>query len=193
MNPSTIRRLLTAVAIAIPTAAQAHPGHGTSEFSAGALHPVFGMDHLVAMIAVGLLSATLGGRARWILPLVFAASLALGAFAGAAGLIIPGIEHGIALSVLILGAILAFSARLQISAAAAIIAISGAFHGLAHGIEIPADANGFIFGLGFVLSSALLHAIGIAIGQQSIRTSRPNFIRYAGAAAAVFGAVIFLS
>ncbi len=193
MNPSTIRRLLTAVAIAIPTAAQAHPGHGTSGFSSGALHPIFGTDHLVAMLAVGLLAATLGGRARWVLPVSFVASLALGAVAGAAGFMVPGIEHGIALSVLVLGAILAFAARLSLATAAIIVALSGAFHGFAHGIEIPADANGLVFGLGFILSSALLHAIGIALAHQSIRSSRPFLIRYAGAAAAMFGAIIFLS
>lgn len=193
MNSSIIRRLLAVIAIALPATAQAHPGHSAWEFSTGALHPILGMDHLIAMLAVGLLAATLGGRSRWMLPLSFVASLALGAFAGAAGFLIPGIEHGIALSVLVLGAILAFSARLSLATAATIVAISGAFHGLAHGIEIPANASGLVFGLGFVLSSAVLHAVGIAIARQSIRASRPNLIRYAGAAAALFGAFIFLS
>lgn len=185
MISSIFRRALPVVAIAIPATVHAHPVHGVLEFSAGALHPVIGLDHLAAMLAVGLLAAQLGGRARWALPVAFVAALALGATAGVAGFAIPGLEHGIAFSVLALGAIVALAARLPLGAAAATVALSGAFHGMAHGIEIPADANGLVFGLGFVVSSALLHLTGIALGCALIRTSHGAAIRYVGAAAAV--------
>lgn len=186
MTSRIIRRALPVVAIAIPATVHAHPGHGILEFSAGALHPVIGMDHLAAMLAVGLLAAQLGGRARWALPVAFVAALALGAIAGVAGAVAPGLEHGIAFSVLALGTVIALAARLPMGAAAATVAISGALHGMAHGMEIPADSNGLVFGLGFVISSALLHIAGIALGSALIRTSRSAAIRYAGAATAVF-------
>lgn len=186
MTSRIIRRALPVVAIAIPATVQAHPGHGALEFSAGALHPVLGFDHLAAMVAVGLLAAQLGGRARLALPAAFIATLALGAMAGAAGMIVPGVEHGVAFSALALGVLLAVAARLPLAATAAVVAIGGAFHGMAHGIEIPSNATGLSFGLGFVVSSAVLHFTGIALGSALIRSSHSLAIRCAGALTALF-------
>lgn len=135
------------------------------------------------MLAVGLLSAQLGGRSRWAVPAAFVASLAVGAIAGAAGLSIPGMEHGIALSVLILSAIIAFATRLSLPAAAALVAVCGAFHGVAHGVEMPAGS--VLYGAGFVLASTALHALGMLIGTACISASRPAWVRCAGAAVAV--------
>jgi urease accessory protein len=192
MTSRIIRRALPVVAIAIPATVHAHPGHGVLEFSAGAFHPVLGLDHLAAMLAVGLLAAQLGGRARMALPVAFITALAIGALAGVAGLAIPGLEHGLAFSVLALGAIVALAARLPLAAAATIVALSGVLHGMAHGIEIPADASGIVFGLGFLTSSAALHLAGITLGSALIRTSRPVAIRYAGAIASLTALGMFL-
>lgn len=186
MNSNFLRRALPIIALAIPATVHAHPGHGVLDFSAGAMHPILGADHLLAMVAVGLLGAQLGGRARWALPVTFIATLTVGALAAAAGFAIPGMEHGIALSVLILGAIVAFAQRLPLPAAAGIAAIAGVFHGVAHGTEIPADATGALFGAGFVIASAALHFAGVGLGAACIAASRSGWVRCAGAAICVF-------
>jgi urease accessory protein len=192
MNSNFLRRALPIVALAIPATVQAHPGHGMVDFSAGAMHPVLGADHLLAMVAVGLLGAQLGGRARWAVPAAFVSMLVCGAIAGAAGFAIPGMEHGIALSVLILGAVIAFAMRLPLSAAAVIAAVCGIFHGAAHGAEIPADATGALYGAGFVLVSAALHVAGAGFGAACIHASRSNVVRYAGGAIALIALGLFV-
>ena len=193
MNSNFLRRALPILALVIPATVQAHPGHGMLDFSAGAVHPILGADHLLAMVAVGLLGAQLGGRARWAVPAAFVGALALGAFAaGAAGFAIPGMEHGIALSVLILGAIVAFANRLPLFGAAAIAAVCGIFHGVAHGSEMPADATGALYGAGFVLASAALHIMGAGFGAACIGASRSGLVRCAGAAIVVFALGFFV-
>lgn len=172
MTTHFIRRALPIIALAIPATVQAHPGHGIVDLSAGAVHPFLGADHLLAMLAVGLLGAQLGGRARWAVPAAFVAALAVG-FVGPA---IPGMEHGVALSVLLLGAVLAFAMRLSLPVAASFAALCGLFHGAAHGAEIPADAMGALYGVGMVISSAALHTAGLALG-----TTRAPLVRFAGA------------
>lgn len=183
MKSNFVQRALPIIAVAIPATVHAHPGHGAHDLVAGAVHPFLGADHLLAMLAVGLLAAQLGGRSRWAVPAAFVASLAVGAMAGAAGFSLPGVEHAIALSVLILGAIIAFATRLSLPAAAAFAAVCGAFHGLAHGVEMPADSA--LYGAGFVLASTALHALGMLIATVCISTSRPAWVRCAGAAVAV--------
>lgn len=154
------------------------------------MHPMLGADHLLAMVAVGLLGAQLGGRSRWAVPAAFVGALALGAVLGASGLAIPGLEHGIALSVLILGAILAFAIRLSLPVASGLMAICGLFHGAAHGVEMPADATGALFGAGLVLASVALHVGGVAIGEACTRATRASWMQLAGAAIAI-GFLVF--
>ena len=191
MTQNFLRRVLPI--IAIPATVHAHPGHGISDVSAGLMHPLLGADHLLAMIAMGLLGAQLGGRSRWALPSAFVGSLAVGAVLGAAGIAMPGMEHGIALSVLVLGAILAFALRLSLPVAAGLMAVCGLFHGAAHGVEMPADATGALYGAGFIAASIALHIAGVALGQSAIQTSRASWLRYAGAAVAVVAVGMFLS
>ena len=193
MTQNFLRRVLPIVAIAIPATVHAHLGHGISDVSAGLMHPLLGADHLLAMVAVGLLGAQLGGRSRWAVPAAFVGSLAVGAVLGGAGLAVPALEHGVALSVLVLGAILAFALRLSLPVAAGLMAVCGLFHGAAHGVEMPADATGALYGAGFIAASIALHVAGVALGQSAIQTSRASWVRYAGATVAVIATGMFLS
>jgi len=180
-------------------AMQAHPGHDghelTWDFSGGVLHPLSGWDHLLAMISVGIWAAMLGGKARWLIPSAFVVTMTTAAFAatqwGGLGIAPNTIEQGIAASILCLGVLMALRVRLPLAAAVALIAAFAAFHGWAHGLELPMNANGFSYGLGFVLSTILLHAVGIAIGQSL--QYHPKLTRAAGFAVAAMGLAAALS
>jgi urease accessory protein len=178
--------LLGALVLLFPVLAQAHPGHDvTWGFSGGFAHPLFGWDHLLAMTAVGLWSAQLGGRARWFVPGAFVGVMALAAVFGHYFGTIPGTEQGIAASILILGLLIASAARLPVAAGMAVVAGFAVFHGVAHGAEMPPTAGGLSYGVGFVLATALLHAAGLGLG--AALKSRPAISRIAGGAAAVVG------
>jgi urease accessory protein len=186
--------LLSFALVTLPSAAFAHTGVGdASGFVHGFMHPVGGLDHVLAMVAVGLLAARLGGRALWLVPLSFVTAMILGGIAGASGAGLPFVELGIAGSVLVLGFVLALGRQFPTSLAMAMVGFFGIFHGHAHGTEMPVDAQGFAYGAGFVLATALLHAAGLALGigadrlagSWSIRASR-----IAGGAMAAAGAGI---
>lgn len=177
-----------------PSLALAHPGHDghelTWDFSGGFGHPLSGFDHLLAMIAVGLWAAQLGGRARWLVPSVFVGVMALGAAAGHYGATVSWLEQGIAASVVVLGLLVATTKRLPIAAGLALISGFAVLHGIAHGAEMPVNAGGLSYGCGFVLATALLHGMGLLIGQWAAR--RPHWIRQAaGAALIASGAMLF--
>jgi urease accessory protein len=180
-------------------AAQAHPGHDghdlTWDFSGGVLHPLSGWDHLLAMISVGVWAAILGGKARWLIPSAFVATMTASAFAATqwgAHMIAPStIEQGIAASILGLGLLMALRVRLPLAGAAALVAVFAAFHGWAHGVELPLNSNGFAYGIGFVASTILLHAVGVVIGLLAQKS--PKLISAAGAAVAVAGLVAALN
>lgn len=141
----------------------AHPGsHGIAGFSSGLTHPLLGLDHLLAMIAIGLWAAQQGGRALWAVPAAFVAAMGLGGGLAWAGLALPQVETGIAVSVLVSGGLIASRRRLPVAAGMAIAAGFALFHGYAHGLEIPQAASPVLYGLGFVLATALLHGLGIA-------------------------------
>ncbi len=144
-------------------AAQAHPGHAEGAL-AGLLHPLSGLDHLLAMVAVGIWAALLGQQARWLVPLSFVTVMTLTALAGMAGMDMPAVELGIAASVLLAGSLIGLRVKLGVPAGAAIVAAFAFFHGFAHGTEIPAYAEAWRYIAGFVLSTALLHAIGVGLG-----------------------------
>lgn len=147
------------------TAADAHTGIGnTVGFGYGFSHPFGGLDHLLAMVAVGLVAARLGGRALWLVPGSFAAMMAVGGMLGIAGFDLPLVELGIALSVIVLGLLVALQSPLPIALAMGLAGFFALFHGHAHGAEMPADAPGLGYALGFMLATAILHAIGIATG-----------------------------
>ncbi|MGD2084326.1 MAG: HupE/UreJ family protein [Chromatiales bacterium] len=148
-----------------PAAAWAHVESGEAGgFLSGLSHPVSGLDHVVAMIAVGLWGAQLGKPAVWVLPVAFPMLMAFGGMLGLIGAPLPGVEVGIALSAVVLGALVLGRARPPLAAAVAVVAFFAVFHGHAHGTELQAGQNAMLYSLGFVIATGLLHAVGIAIG-----------------------------
>ncbi len=148
---TTIAAATIAVAtIALPTIASAHPGHdGTPGFIHGFLHPLGGLDHILAMVAVGLFAARLGGRALWLVPASFVVTMAAAGVAGMAGFALPYVEAGIALSLLVLGAAIALETTMPVAAAMGLVALFAVFHGHAHGAEMPETMSGLTYGAGF--------------------------------------------
>lgn len=146
-----------------PALAHATDGYGGG-FIAGFTHPILGLDHVAAMVAVGLWGAFLGAPAIWALPVVFPLVMALGAAAGIAGLPVPAVETGIALSALVLGLMIVFAVKPPLWVAAVIVGGFAVFHGYAHGTELPGTADAFAYAVGFVICTGLLHTAGIAFG-----------------------------
>ena len=161
---SVTRSAAAAILVLLPGAALAHPGHDAGGFAHGVMHPLGGLDHVLAMVAVGLYAALLGGRALWLVPATFVGVMAIGGALGAAGYPLPYTEIGIALSVIVLGLAVALRASLPTLAAMALVGLFAIFHGHAHGAEMPADAAAVSYATGFMLATALLHGAGIAIG-----------------------------
>jgi urease accessory protein len=167
-------------------AAWAHPGHeGVSGLLAGFSHPFSGVDHVLAMLAVGVLAAMLGGRALWALPAAFLGMMAAGGLLGMAQPGLPAVETGIALSVLLLGLAVALRRMPGTAAASAVIGGFALFHGYAHGAELPALASGAAYAAGFLSATAVLHALGLAAGLVAGRV--PVLTRVAGGTMALAG------
>ncbi len=170
------------------TAFLLHTGTGQAAgFLSGLAHPVSGLDHVVAMIAVGLWGAQLGKPAIWVLPITFPMVMALGGMLGLLGIPLPGVEAGIALSAVALGGMVAFEARPPNWAAAAIVGLFAVFHGHAHGTELPEGQSGLYYSLGFVVATGCLHALGIGIGLLHRWRQGRVAIRVLGGAVAVAG------
>jgi len=167
-------------------AALAHPGHNVSGLAAGLMHPFSGLDHLLAMVAIGLWAAQSGGRKVWLLPATFMTMLAAGASLAMQWQALPMIEAGIASSVLALGLLVALSARLPVLFSIAIAAVFGFFHGYAHGLELPESAAPVSYALGFLVATAVLHASGIMIGIAAHRRHK-MLAKVLGAAIAACG------
>ena len=193
------RQALPAFALALvvalaPSLAFAHTGVGdTAGFSHGFLHPLTGLDHVLAMVMVGIFAWQLGGRALWLVPSTFVALMAVGGALGVAGIGVPFVEAGIALSVIVLGAIVALRVRAPVAVAMAVVGLFAIFHGHAHGAEMPESAAGIAYGLGFMLATALLHTAGIGLGfliGWVGERKGPIVVRTAGAAAALAGVAI---
>lgn len=157
--------VMTTLLLSLAGAANAHEGGGiTGGLVSGFLHPILGWDHVVAMVAVGLWGAFLGSPSVWILPVVFPLVMAFGGALGVMGLPIPAVETGIAVSAVVLGAMVAFAVRPPIWVAALIVGAFAIFHGHAHGTELPTAANPLTYSVGFVVATGLLHLSGIAFG-----------------------------
>jgi urease accessory protein len=158
--------VLTGLALLVLAApAYAHTGvHLNFSFESGFLHPLSGLDHLLAMFAVGLLAAQLGGRSIWLVPGAFVAAMILGALLGLAGVAIPGVEFMILLSVIAIALPVAFALGMPMALAMAYVGLFALFHGVAHGAELPADASAGTYIAGFALATAHLHTAGIAVG-----------------------------
>ena len=190
-----IRRfILSLTALALSTApAFAHLNpeeHGS--FMAGFSHPLFGLDHILVMVAVGLWASQIGGRALWLVPAAFVGTMAFGFGLAVAGVDLPFVEPAILASVVALGLLVAMAARFDMIASAALVAAFALFHGHAHGGELGA-AGAASFGVGFVVATALLHAAGIAIGLGVARIANGAILaRIIGGLTAVTGvALIF--
>jgi urease accessory protein len=172
-----------------PAAALAHAETGAaSGFLSGLSHPISGLDHVVAMIAVGLWGAQLGPPAIWALPVAFPLMMAVGGFLGLIGMPLPGVEIGIALSAVLLGAMVLLEARPPLPAAVALVAFFAIFHGHAHGSELPPGESGLTYSIGFVIATGLLHAVGIGIGLIHRWSAGQLALRGAGALVAAAGA-----
>jgi urease accessory protein len=180
----TLRALSMGLLIILPDTALAHTGHGSaSGFGAGLLHPLTGLDHVLAMVAVGMLGLQIGGRAVWALPLAFmSVMLAGGAMALGASLLL-----GILLSVLVLGGAIALGRPLPQALALGLVALFAIFHGHAHGAEAPAAANGLLYGLGLGTATGILHASGIGLGFALGLLGPRDALRYAGLGIVVLG------
>lgn len=172
-----------------PLAAWAHVGQGDvgGGFVAGIAHPVLGLDHVVAMIAVGMWGAQLGAPAIWVLPVTFPLVMALGGALGALGVPIPGIEIGIAVSAIALGAMVLLAARPPLWIAALLVAVFAVFHGHAHGAELPESVNVIAYSIGFVVATGALHALGILIGVIHRWPAGAKALRAGGGVIAAFG------
>jgi len=191
-----MRRALLATAFVLaPTLAFAHPGllGHTHDLASGFVHPFSGLDHILAMVAVGLFAAQLGGRALWAVPASFVGMMAAAGVAGMSGIALSLTETGIALSVIVLGGAVALRLALPVAAATALVGFFAIFHGYAHGLETPETASGLLYGLGFVAATAALHALGIGLGLALGRFEGAfgrGLISMAGSAAALIGMVM---
>ncbi|WPP03091.1 HupE/UreJ family protein [Methylocella tundrae] len=194
---SLFRTTWVAAALALaPSLAFAHTGVGdTHGFVHGFLHPVTGIDHVLAMVTVGVFAWQLGGRALWLVPASFVIVMALGGATGMAGVGLPFVEFGIALSVIVLGAMVALGVKAPLAAGVGLVGLFAIFHGHAHGAEMPENAAGLAYGLGFVLATALLHLAGVGLGFATGRLGDrkgPVWLRNVGAAVCISGFALAL-
>lgn len=186
-----IKTLIAAATLgAASGTALAHPGHEVASFATGFAHPFGGLDHLLAMFAVGLYAARQPGAARWALPGGFVLAMLAGAGLGAAGVAMPAVESGIALSVLLLGLMIALAARLPLAASLPMVAAFALFHGFAHHAEKGGAALA-VYAMGFALATAVLHAAGYLLARWLPETAFAQRSKRAlGVAIAGFGAVM---
>jgi len=186
------RLLLTLLGLLASAAASAHTGiHSGGDFAIGFTHPFIGLDHLLAMVAVGMWAVQLGGSHLLAIPAIFVSSMAVGASIGASGVPLPQVEAGVALSVLVLGMLVALSLRAAGYWAALLVAAFALFHGHAHGSEMPAFSEPWRYFTGFVIATASLHALGVTAG--TVLKNRPAILRIGGAAIGLFGGWLLLS
>lgn len=184
----TLRKTLFAIALFLsPALAFAHAGHEHAGVLAGLIHPLLGLDHLLAMLALGLWAAQQAGALRWALPLTFVGSMLVGGLLGFNGLQIPLMETGIAASVLAFGLLVTVAIRLPMLVSITLTALFALSHGVAHGLELPALANPYGYAAGFLLATAALHASGYAL-VRLLPQATASLVRLAGAASALSGA-----
>jgi urease accessory protein len=198
MSSASVRRAAgfgVGIGVLLPALALAHPeGHGAQNAIDGFLHPLTGLDHLLAMIAVGLWAVRLGRRAVWTLPIVFPVAMVAGSLLALRGVALPAIEPAIAVSVIVLGVLVAAGVRMPVFAGAVLVGVFAVFHGHAHATEGPA-VNVLAYAIGFVGATAVLHTVGIAAGawiaRRDLQHSRA-VNRLAGTAIALAGTAILI-
>jgi urease accessory protein len=185
-------RILLLLVLWLPATASAHEASGVvGGWMSGFSHPLGGLDHIVAMVAVGLWGAVLGGRAMWMLPVVFPIVMALGGALGVVGFQLAGVERCIALSGVVLGGMVAMAARPPLWIAAGLVGIFAIFHGHAHGTELPDSADPLTYAIGFVIATGLLHLGGIAFGLLTRWPWGGMLVRLGGATIALVGLGFF--
>jgi urease accessory protein len=176
----------------VPALAHAHAEGAAagSSFLTGFRHPLGGIDHVLAMLAVGMWGAQLGPPALWALPVAFPLVMALGGVAGILALPVPPVELGITASVIVLGAMIALARRPPLALAALLVAFFAVFHGYAHGAELPGQTGAVAYSAGFVLATGLIHLAGIGIGLVVKLPHGPALLRLGGSAIALAGAYL---
>jgi urease accessory protein len=185
---------LAAVATAgFSSAALAHVGdHSHMSFAEGLAHPFTGVDHMLAMVAVGLWASQIGGRALWLLPLTFPVVMAVGAALGVGGVELSWVEIGIAASVMVLGGVVALGLRPSLAVSVPLIGLFALLHGYGHGVELPANASALSYGAGFIATTLVLHALGIGLGLGAGRIPVRFVARAAGGAIAALGVALLM-
>ena len=191
MNCKKVLGLSAMFMLAAVSGAEAHGGAGAvSGTVAGFTHPIGGLDHVLAMIAVGMLAAQQGGKALWSIPLAFVVMMLVGGAVGVAGVAIPFVEQGILGSIIILGFVVALGRAMSMPLAMAMVGLFAVFHGHAHGTEMPVDASGALYGFGFAIATAMLHVSGIGAAvsaQKFARQVAPVLVRIGGGIIATLG------
>ncbi len=193
-RPLTMAREIFVLALVLswPQTSSAHVQEGAAVgLLTGFLHPLSGLDHVLAMVAVGLWGAQLGSPGIWLLPVAFPLVMALGAMSGLMGVPLPGIEYGIAASAILLGAAVMFEVRPPLAEAALLVGFFAIFHGHAHGTELPPGQSALLYSMGFVIATGCLHASGIGIGTVHRWSWGQILLRVAGALVAM-GGVFFM-
>jgi urease accessory protein len=180
------------ILLSFPILLIAHDGHGSS-FMSGLSHPILGLDHLLAMLSVGILSAQMGEKAMWAVPAVFVGVMLFGGLMGIGSEGIPFIEPVIALSVIALGIAIAFEEKLPLMVTIAFVGFFGFNHGFAHGMEMPQLAHAIQYSIGFILGATIIHLIGVAIGYLATKTEKNSkVLQFIGAFIAGMGLHILI-
>ena len=193
LGPPAPAALLLASVLALTLPTLAHQGGSVAEgFASGFLHPVRGVDHVVAMVAVGLWGGLLGAPALWLLPIAFPLVMALGGAAGTIGLPLPAVEIGIAASAIVLGAAVAGDWKPPLALSGTLVGVFAIFHGHAHGTELPGAADPMAYGVGFVTATGLLHLTGILFGLGAGRPRGRAMVRGTGMLVAGVGIYFLL-
>ncbi len=194
------RRIAFTIALAVAAltlaanAALAHTGaeHALS-FASGFKHPFTGLDHMLAMVTVGLWAGLNGGRALWAWPAAFVGVMVLGGLLGMSGFAVPMVEAGILASVVVLGLLVLAATQLPVAAGAALVAVFALLHGHAHGAELPGEAAAASYAAGFAIATAILHAIGIGVSRLASNANGRLAVRGAGALVAAAGVALALT
>ncbi len=183
-----------ALSLLLPSIVQAHVIAGeTAGFWHGLQHPIGGLDHILAMVAVGLWAAQLGGAATFALPLAFVGVMALGGVLGIISVPLPFVEQGIVASDLILGGLVLVAARLPLAVSIGIVGLLAMFHGYAHGAEMPKDADAINFAAGFIISTATLHLVGMGTALGIKKFMQERMVRVAGGGIVLAGVYVLVN
>jgi len=196
MKKTTLHMYLATLAgLLIPVTAFAHPGHilaGSMGFSAGFLHPFTGVDHLLAMVTVGIWAAQLGGRARWVVPTAFVSLMLVGGALGMSAVGLPYMESGILVSILVLGFLVAGAFKFPLIISGGLVGLFAIFHGYAHGSEMPTAMSALSYSIGFAVATALLHGLGLGSGML-LQRRHDTLSRLAGGAIVLGGLALSFS